>query len=58
MKYLNKYKVFESMVNGKSTKEEVDDIKSVLNDMVLDIKDKDLSVEVYLGLVGTMKTRY
>jgi hypothetical protein len=46
MKYLNKYKVFESMVNGKSTKEEVDDIKSVLNDMVLDIKDKDLSVEV------------
>ena len=40
MRYLKKYKVFES-------KEEIDDTISVLKDLILDIKDKDLNVKIY-----------
>jgi hypothetical protein len=52
MRYLKKYKFFES-------KEEIDDNISVLNDMVLDIKDKDLNVEVKLRRIyGTNPDKF
>jgi pectate lyase len=40
MRYLKKYKIFET------TESEVDDLISILQDLTLDIKDKDLKVDV------------
>jgi hypothetical protein len=52
MRYLKKYKVFES-------KEEIDDTISVLKDLILDIKDKDLNVEVKLRRIyGTNPDKF
>ena len=52
MRYLKKYKVFES-------KEEIDDTISVLKDLILDIKDKDLNVEIKLRRIyGTNPDKF
>jgi hypothetical protein len=48
MRHLKSYKLFESRPTPQSARVEVDEIVSILNDMILEIRDKDLNTRVEL----------